>query len=274
MQDLEGKVAFITGAASGIGLAIARSFAAAGMKVVIADIQADALERARAELKGSNADVLAIELDVTDRDAMARAADEAEAAFGNVHVLCNNAGVAAFGPLDEATYQDWDWVLGVNLHGVINGIQTFVARIKRHGEGGHVVNTASIAGTVALPGLGIYNATKFAVVGISETLVQELEPDGIGVSVLCPGFVDTNIYDSQRNRPKALQNPDTDPGQEFLGGGEQVEQVRGSAMDPAVVGEKVLEAVRSNEFYILTHPDFRPLVEARMKNIMDGFERG
>lgn len=274
MQDLEGKVAFITGGASGIGLAIARSFAAAGMKVVIADIQTDALEKAAAELKGSNADVLAIELDVTDRDAMARAADEAEAAFGNVHVLCNNAGVVAFGPLIDATYEDWDWVIGVNLHGVINGIQTFLPRIKGHGEGGHVVNTASIAGHVALPGLGIYNATKYAVVGISETLVQELEPDGIGVSVLCPGFVDTNIYDSQRNRPKALQNPDTDPGQDFLGGSEQVEQVRQSAMDPALVGEKVLEAVRNNEFYILTHPDFRPLVEERMQNIIEGFERG
>ena len=274
MQDLEGKVAFITGGASGIGLAMARSFAAAGMKVVIADIQTDALEKAAAELKGSNADVLAIELDVTDRDAMARAADEAEAAFGNVHVLCNNAGVVAFGPLIDATYEDWDWVIGVNLHGVINGIQTFLPRIKGHGEGGHVVNTASIAGHVALPGLGIYNATKYAVVGISETLVQELEPHGIGVSVLCPGFVDTNIYDSQRNRPKALQNPDTDPGQDFLGGSEQVEQVRQSAMDPALVGEKVLEAVRNNEFYILTHPDFRPLVEERMQNIIEGFERG
>lgn len=274
MQDLEGKVAFITGGASGIGLAMARSFAAAGMKVVIADIQTDALEKAAAELKGSNADVLAIELDVTDRDAMARAADEAEAAFGNVHVLCNNAGVVAFGPLIDATYEDWDWVIGVNLHGVINGIQTFLPRIKGHGEGGHVVNTASIAGHVALPGLGIYNATKYAVVGISETLVQELEPHGIGVSVLCPGFVNTNIYDSQRNRPKALQNPDTDPGQDFLGGSEQVEQVRQSAMDPALVGEKVLEAVRNNEFYILTHPDFRPLVEERMQNIIEGFERG
>lgn len=274
MQDLEGKVAFITRGASGIGLAMARSFAAAGMKVVIADIQTDALEKAAAELKGSNADVLAIELDVTDRDAMARAADEAEAAFGNVHVLCNNAGVVAFGPLIHATYEDWDWVIGVNLHGVINGIQTFLPRIKGHGEGGHVVNTASIAGHVALPGLGIYNAAKYAVVGISETLVQELEPDGIGVSVLCPGFVDTNIYDSQRNRPKALQNPDTDPGQDFLGGSEQVEQVRQSAMDPALVGEKVLEAVRNNEFYILTHPDFRPLVEERMQNIIEGFERG
>lgn len=273
MQDLEGKVAFITGGASGIGLAMARSFAAAGMKIAIADIQADALEAARAELKGSNADVLAIELDVTDRDAMARAADETEARFGKVHLLCNNAGVATGGPLAEATYQDWDWVIGVNLQGVVNGIRTFVPRIQNHGEGGHVVNTASIAGQVALPGLGVYNATKYAVVGISETLVQELEPNGIGVSVLCPGFVDTNIYDSQRNRPATLTNADANQDEGFFGDTDLIDQVRGNAMDPAVVGEKVLEAVRDNEFYIFTHPEFMPMVQARTQNILTAYER-
>lgn len=273
MQELEGKVAFITGGASGIGLAMARSFAAAGMKIVIADIQVDALKAAEAELKGKNADVLAIELDVSDRDAMARAADEAESVFGKVHVLCNNAGVAAGGPLDQATYQDWDWVIGVNLHGVVNGLHTFVPRIKRHGEGGHVVNTASIAGQVALPGLGVYNATKYAVVGISETLQQELEPDGIGVSVLCPGFVATNIYDSERNRPPQLANPDAKEDEGFLGNTELVEELRGNAMDPAVVGEKVLEAVRANDFYIFTHPEFKTMVQARFENILAAFDR-
>ncbi|MEJ2131237.1 MAG: SDR family NAD(P)-dependent oxidoreductase [Gammaproteobacteria bacterium] len=230
------------------------------------------MRTAEADLKGSNADVLAIELDVTDREAMARAADETEAKFGKVHVLCNNAGVATGGRLDEATYQDWDWLIGVNLEGVINGLHTFLPRIKKHGEGGHVVNTASIAGQVALPGLGVYNATKYAVVGISETLVQELEPDGIGVSVLCPGFVATNIYDSQRNRPAALENPDgKDKG--FLGDPGFVEEVRSNAMDPSVVGEKVVEAVRENEFYIFTHPEFLPMVQTRIKNILSAYER-
>jgi len=155
MRDVTGKVAFITGGASGMGLAMARSFAAAGMKVAIADIEQDALDRVKAEFDASNAEVITLQVDVTDRAAMEAAADATEAAFDKVHVLVNNAGVAVGGSLDQMSYEDWDWVMGVNLDGVVNGLQAFVQRIKAHGEGGHVVNTASLAGHFAIPGLGV-----------------------------------------------------------------------------------------------------------------------
>jgi len=205
MKDVAGKVAFITGGASGMGLAMARSFSAAGMKVAIADIEQSALDRVKAEFAKTNAEVITLKVDVTDRDAMERAAQATEAAFGKVHVVCNNAGVAVGGALDAMTYKDWDWVMGVNLAGVINGVQTFVNRIKAHGEGGHFVNTASMAGQMAIPGLGVYNTTKYAVVGMSETMRADLAPYNIGVSVLCPGVVSTSIFNSGRNRPEDLQ---------------------------------------------------------------------
>ena len=170
MMDVAGKVAFITGGASGMGLAMAHSFAAAGMKVVIADIERAALDAALEEFASGNAEVIGLTVDVTNRDAMESAAVETEKAFGKVHVVCNNAGVAVGGRIDEMSYQDWDWVLGVNLGGVVNGVQTFVNRIKNHGEGGHIVNTASMAGHIAIPGLGVYNTSKFAVVGMSEVM--------------------------------------------------------------------------------------------------------
>ena len=170
MQDVAGKVAFVTGGASGMGLAMARSFSAAGMKVVIADIEQAALDAVADEFAASNADVLALQLDVTDRAAMQRAAEATIDAFGKVHVVCNNAGVAVGGGVDAMSYEDWDWVMNVNLDGVVNGVQTFVDLIKSHGEGGHFVNTASMAGHLAFGGLGVYNTTKFAVVGMSEAM--------------------------------------------------------------------------------------------------------
>ena len=182
MKDLAGKVAFVTGGANGLGLAMARSFASAGMKVVLADIEESVLAESIASFEGSNAEVHGIVVDVTDRAAMTAAADEAEAHFGPVQVVCNNAGVAAGGPLDTVSYDDWDWVLGVNIGGVVNGIQTFVERIKKHGQGGHIVNTASMAGFLPSAG-GIYAASKFAVVGMSEALRADLAPYNIGVSV-------------------------------------------------------------------------------------------
>ena len=184
MDDLTGKCAFVTGGASGIGFGMAEALAGAGMKVVIADIEANALEQAAAKLKSSGAAVHAIQLDVTDRAAMESAAADAEEAFGAVDVVCNNAGVCWRGFMTDASYDDWDWVLGVNLGGVVNGIRTFVPRLIARGEGGHVVNTASMAGLMASPGNSVYCTSKFAVVGLSEGLRKELAPKGIGVTVL------------------------------------------------------------------------------------------
>ncbi len=271
MRDVAGKVAFVTGGASGIGLAMARSFCAAGMKVAIADIEEQALDAAVASFAPSNARVIALCVDVTDRDAMARAADETERAFGKIHVVCNNAGVGIAGPIEEVSYDDWDWVIGVNLHGVINGVQTFVPRIVAHGEGGHIVNTASLAGHVAVPGLSVYNTTKFAVVGLSETMRAELAPRNIGVSVLCPGFVDTNIFTSERNRPDALRlQPGSDPGPMNL---EAYAKFLDGMLDPSIVGDMTLHAIEQDEAYIFTHPDIAAGVSGRLAGIQASIER-
>ena len=200
MEDVTGKTAFITGGAGGIGLAMAHVFAEAGMNVAILDIEAEALTRAEESLSETNTGVVAIRADVTDREAFADAADKAEARFGPVHVVCNNAGVVNFGRLDEVSYADYDWVLGVNIGGVVNGLQTFLPRMQAHGEGGHIVNTSSIAGHLSPGNLGIYCASKYAVLALSESLAGELAGSNIGVSVLCPAAVATGIVDSDRNR--------------------------------------------------------------------------
>ena len=267
MRDVTGKVAFITGGASGMGLAMARSFSKAGMKVVIADIEQAALDAVRAEFEASNAEFLTLKLDVTDREAFAAAADAAEARFEKVHVVCNNAGVAVGGTVDQMSYNDWDWVTRVNIDGVVNGIQTFTERIKAHGEGGHFVNTASMAGHMAVPGLSVYTATKFAVVGLSENMLVDLAPQQIGVSVLCPGVVNTNIFNSERNRPADL--PGTDASTLLLGNtpdedqAARMEELRAGALNPAIVGDMVLHAIREDEFYIFTHPELKAMTDAR-----------
>ena len=206
MEHVEGKVAFITGGASGIGLAMARSYTSSGMKVVVADIQDDALDAVRDKFSDSNAELVAMKVDVTSREAMEQVAMDTEVAFGKIHVLCNNAGVALSGSVDEMSYEDWDWVMNVNLQGVINGTVSFINRLKSRGEGGHIVNTASMAGQVGIALMSVYNTTKFAVVGMSEAMRQDLEPFNIGVSVLCPGFVATNIFTSERNRPQVQKS--------------------------------------------------------------------
>jgi NAD(P)-dependent dehydrogenase (short-subunit alcohol dehydrogenase family) len=251
MQDLEGRVAFITGGGSGVGLGMAKAFVAAGMKVAIADVRADHLEAATAELGGA---VHAIRLDVTDRDAFARAADETERVLGKVHVLCNNAGINLFNDIADATYQDWDWVLGVNLGGVVNGVVTFVPRIKAHGEGGHVVNTASMAAFVAGPGAGIYTTAKFAVHGLSDALRWSLLPYGIGVSMVCPGLVKSKIYESDLIRPAELSTDMTPADDEFM---RILPGLHEAGMEPEEIGEKVLLAIRENRFYVFTHPEHR-----------------
>ena len=251
MRDVEGKVAFITGGGSGVGLGMATAFLGAGMKVAIADIRADHLEEATAALDG---DVLAIRLDVTDREAFARGADEAERALGNVHVLCNNAGINLFNDIADATYQDWDWVLRVNLGGVVNGVVTFVPRMKAHGEGGHVVTTASMAAFIAGPGAGIYTTAKFGVHGLSDALRWSLLPHGIGVSMVCPGLVKSKIYESDLVRPPELSTDVTPADDEFM----RILPGRHEAgMDPDEIGERVLLAIKRNEFYVFTHPDHR-----------------
>ena len=277
MREVRGKTGFITGGASGMGLAMARSFAKAGMKVVVADVERAALDAVQSEFEAANVEFLALKVDVTDRGGMEAAAAETEGRFGKVHVLCNNAGVAVGGAVDRMAYNDWDWVVGVNLGGVVNGIQAFVPRIEAHGEGGHIVNTASMAGHLAIPGLSVYTATKFAVVGLSETMRADLAAQDIGVSVLCPGVVNTNIFTSERNRPEdlpgtsfaLLADPDASPAEQAV----RFEDLRANALDPAVVGDMVLHAIREDEFYIFSHPELGAMAEARHEEMAGAYAR-
>ncbi len=254
MEEVAGRAAFITGGASGVGLGMAKAFVAAGMNVVIADIRQDHLDEAVAELSQGPSRVHPIRLDVTDREAMASAADEAESVFGNIHLVCNNAGINLFNDMAAATYDDWDWVLGVNLGGVVNGVVTFVPRLQAHGEGGHIVNTASMGSFISGPGAGIYTASKFAVRGLSEALRWSLMPHGIGVSVLCPGLVNSNIHESDKIRPAHLSTHMTPADEEFM---RLLPEIHQAGMSPEEVGEKVLRGVRRGDFYIFTHPEFR-----------------
>lgn len=271
MKELAGQVAFVTGGASGIGLAMAEAFAGAGMKLVVTDVDRPALESVAERFRGRNVPVLTLALDVTDRGAFADAADRAWEAFGGVHLLCNNAGVYRGGSLDAVTFEDWDWVLGVNVGGVVNGIQTFVPRMRDAGEGGHVVNTASMAGLAASPGLGIYNTSKFAVVGLSEALRADLEPHGIGVSVLCPGMVRTGILDSERNRPQAHAASDARAERAAADQKALMEAMMATGIDAEAVGRMVLDGVRENRFWLLTHPEMRAMVEARSQDLLAAF---
>jgi NAD(P)-dependent dehydrogenase (short-subunit alcohol dehydrogenase family) len=254
MKEFNGKVAFITGGGSGIGLGLAKVFAAAGMKVVIADVRQDHLDEAVAALSAAGHTVHAIKLDVSDRAAVERAAAETQRVFGKVHLLCNNAGVSVFGPMDEATYEDWDWMLGVNLNGVINGIQSFIPRMKAHGEGGHIVNTASMAGILVGPGMGLYSASKFAVRGLTESLRYDLAPHRIGVSVLCPGFVRSNIHEAVLSRPQGLKNTGYHVGEADI---ERLDKLLEVGMDPVEVAERVKRGVERNDLYLFTHAEFR-----------------
>lgn len=270
MEEVAGKVAFVTGGASGIGLGIARAFVGAGMKVALADVRRDHIDEAAASFaaSGQSDSVHAIQLDVTDREAFARAADEAERVFGNVHVLVNNAGVGVLGPVKLARYDDWDWVLGVMIGGVVNGIQTFLPRILAHGEGGHIVNTSSMAAVVPIPGASIYITAKAAIIGLSEAIRGELAPDGIGVSAFCPGPVQTNIRESGRMRPERYRR---DTGYAELE--RDLEQRPNSPlwMDLVECGERVLRGVRRNDLYIFTHREFREGADERFRAMLASF---
>jgi NAD(P)-dependent dehydrogenase (short-subunit alcohol dehydrogenase family) len=245
--DLRGKTSVVTGGASGIGRSLALRFAREGASVVLADVDASGMEAVAAEARGLGVKALTVRTDVSDLAQVETLAARAFEAFGAVHVLCNNAGVAAWGGLESASHRDWQWVLGVNLWGVIHGVEAFVPRMIARGEPAHIVNTASMAGLVASKGLGVYNTSKYAVVGLSETLAKDLKPYRIGVSVLCPMGVETRIRDSERNRPAALRNDRADSGEPV--------ELMGRYLAPDAVAEMVLAAIRTNELYVITHDE-------------------
>jgi NAD(P)-dependent dehydrogenase (short-subunit alcohol dehydrogenase family) len=274
MKDVAVKTAFVTGAASGIGLGIATALAQAGAKVMLCDIEADALSRATDNLKATNADVDSVKADTSLKAELQAAADATVARFGKVHILINNAGVGGGGRYGTGTDAGWDWPIGVNLMAVVWGIEIFGPLIEQHGEGGHIVSTASIAGLVSFASTP-YNVSKYGVVALSEGLRLELAPRGIGVSVLCPGFVRTNIMESLRNLPARFPRPSENilnairSTEQFQMGRDRV--LKG--IDPRYVGELVREGIENDWPYIFTDNEFEPFVDARFAAIKAGFDR-
>jgi NAD(P)-dependent dehydrogenase (short-subunit alcohol dehydrogenase family) len=273
VDDLTGRVAVITGGASGIGLAMAQRFAGEGMKLVLADIERPVLQRAGEELSRAGADVLTVPTDVSLEADVAALAATALEHFGDVHLVCNNAGVGSRGlPIAELPLADFGWVLAVNLFGVIHGLQAFLPHLRAN-DVGHVVNTASTSGLYYLPRMGPYNASKAAVVALSETLRFELAAEGsrVGVSVLCPGPVRTNISAADRNRPERFAYAlDTDQMAQVATYKARRREQRAVAADPAAIADQVCEAVRTNRFYVLTHPASLDVFEARARRIIAG----
>jgi NAD(P)-dependent dehydrogenase (short-subunit alcohol dehydrogenase family) len=272
MQDVRGKTGFVTGAASGIGLGMTRAFLHAGMRVMMADIEARALDRAvqalRSELpKDRAADVESLLVDVSDRRSVFTAAEATLDTFGKVHVVCNNAGVTSGGLIEDCTEGDWNWVIGVNFLGVIHGCQAFIPHIKAHGEGGHVVNTSSMAGVLGgMAAWAPYNSTKYAVVGLTEVIRQEGRTGGYGASVLCPGGVATNIFDAPRNRPER-----SGPQESTVAERVSADDIR-QGLDPAIVGRLVLEAILADRLFIFTDPRLRGRVERRHEKMLADFD--
>ena len=267
------NVAVITGAASGIGKGLAERFAAEGMKVVIADVEEESLAELEENLGAKGAIVLAVKTDVSNAEEVEDLAVQTLDAFGAVHILCNNAGVVCSRPVWEHTLADWEWVLGVNLWGVIHGIRTFVPRMLAQGTPCHIVNTASILGLVGGSGEGIYKVSKHGVAVLSETLADELAQKGanIQVHVLCPGWVRTGILDSDRNRPDTLQNPrtKTPPRQQTIGGSQNARAEMEAGLSPAEVADHVYKAIQNGTFYIHTHPEHKAWIRERMERILE-----
>jgi NAD(P)-dependent dehydrogenase (short-subunit alcohol dehydrogenase family) len=263
--ELRGKTAVITGGASGIGRALSLRLAREGANVVVADLDETGMAAVAGEAQALGVKALAARTDVSDRGQVEALAVRAFETFGAVHVLANNAGVAAWGGLETATHRDWQWVLGVNLWGVIHGVEAFVPRMIARGEPAHIVNTASMAGLVASKGLGVYNTSKYAVVGLSETLAKDLKPYRIGVSVLCPMGVETRIRESERNRPATLRNDERRAA-------EPVELI-GRYLAPETVADMVLAAIHANELYVITHDEglepLRRRFERMERSILD-----
>jgi NAD(P)-dependent dehydrogenase (short-subunit alcohol dehydrogenase family) len=270
MKTFRDRVAVVTGAASGIGRAMAERFAAEGMKVVLADVEEAALAAVAAQMKATGAAVLAVRTNVAKAADVEALAKKTREAFGGVHVLCNNAGVSVGGPVWEHTVQDWEWILGVNLWGVIHGVRVFVPIMLAQDAEAHIVNTASMAGLVSGPGLGAYNVTKHGVVTLSETLHHELALASRGrvrVSVLCPGWVDTRIAESERNRPADLPAAPPPAAQATMM--EMVKGMLAQGLPPARVADIVFAAIRDERFWILTHPEWKSMIRTRMEDILE-----
>ena len=262
MDEFRGRAAVVTGGGSGLGAEMARSFAREGAKIVLADLDSAAMDQVAGEIGKAGGEAIGIRTDVTKRADVEALAQRAFEHFGAVHIVCNNAGVGVFGTLATATDRDWQWVMNVNFWGVVHGVDAFVPRMIEQKQGGHIVNTASMAGLTGMPGLGVYCASKFAVVGLSESLLRELKSEGIGVSVLCPMIVRTNINASERNRPEDLRNPGatalTLPDAAYS---------YGRVIEPAEVGKRVVQAIRDKDFYIVTHREQQEILERRSERI-------
>jgi NAD(P)-dependent dehydrogenase (short-subunit alcohol dehydrogenase family) len=267
MQDFKGKVAFITGGASGIGYALAEAFGKAGMKVMIAGPNQNTLDAALAQLAENQIQATSVVCDVSKRADVQKAALATIAAYGKVHIVCNNAGVGVLGEIGVVEQSDWDWVIDVNIKGVIHGTEVFTPLILQHGEGGHIHSTASVAGLMSGPGGEPYSATKYAVLALTEGWRQQLAPKNIGVSVAFPGPVRTKMNDSYRNRPGGfIRRPISEEREAAYG------KINELGQDPAVYAARILEAIRGNELYIITHPESKPRVEARFKAILDAYD--
>jgi NAD(P)-dependent dehydrogenase (short-subunit alcohol dehydrogenase family) len=276
MREFKGKTAFVTGGASGIGLALGRSFADVGMNVMLADIEADVLAAAVDSLRDFGLNVRGVTCDVADPVSVEHAAEASFEAFGNVHVVCNNAGVGGGSGIDDIALDTWRWVLDVNLMGVLHGIRTFLPHIRAHGQGGHIVNTASMAGMNSGLGFSPYSASKFAVVNMSEGLAMQIAPLGIGVTVVCPGFVRTHIWQSGRNRPERY-GPSLTPDSASSAGKlvAQLAELGRSGLNPAEVAAQVLTAIREGELYVFTHPgpSWRAELEERFGTILAAMDK-
>lgn len=273
MQEVSGKTAFITGGASGMGLGMALAFAKAGMKVVITDVRKAALEEAMKDLAGAGREVLPIVLDVTDRERWVRAADEAEREFGPIHVLALNAGVGVLGPMQTATYKDWDFNIGVNIGGVVNGLVTMLPRMLAHGEEGHIVATSSTGGFSAVGGAGLYCTAKFAVAGMMESLATDLKDTRIGVSCFFPGPVQTHLGETTHaTRPEHLRNPGPPAPETPPREGEPPRRPanpdRSLFMTKEEAGERVLRGIRRGDLFIMSHPEFRDGIIARNEALL------
>ncbi len=275
LAEVSGKVAFVTGGSSGIGLGLARAVRAAGMKVAFTWRRADHRDQALDLLGRDDPAVLAIHLDVTDRAGWVAAADEVERTFGRVHLLACNAGVGIRAGAAEATFNDWDWGLGVNLGGVINGVTVMLPRMRAHGEGAQLLATCSSSGLVAGGGIGVYITSKFAVMGLMESLRDELAGANVGVSVFCPGFVKSNLLESEKMRPAELVNEAAKPSTTAPSADEEVmmRKFMAVAMDPVEAGERVLEGIRRNDLYIFTHQEFEQATRERMEALLAAFPR-